>query len=140
MVGEELRENRMRKRLVSGLLWIVFSPLVLLMAPIAKGGSETDYYVGVAVCGTWSACGVMSGVGTIAGTRWAMRVQTILCWIAFIAFCLIPAALLLFYAFNTGIGYFVGVAVPMLLTGTLLLIRARRRQRELRADSKLANR
>jgi len=126
--------NTMRKRLVSGLLWIVFSPLVLLMGLIAKTHTLTEYYVGVGLCGTWSICGVISGIGAIVGARWAMRVQTILCWIACIVFCLIPAAMLLFYAFKTGIGYFVGVAVPMLLTVALLVVRGRRQresQREL---------
>src|SRR5262245_66132892 len=97
--------NTARKGLGSGLLWIIFSPLALLMALIAKGGSDTDYYVGVAACGTWSACGVISDIGTIAGAPWANRVQTILCWIAF-TICSIPAAIVLCYAFKAGIGYF----------------------------------
>ena len=115
------------KELVSGVLWIVFSPLVLLMALIAKGASETDYYVGVAACGTWSACGVISGVGAIVGSRWAGRVQTILCWIAFVTGS-IPATILLFYAYKTGIGYFAVIAVAMLLAVTPIVAGAWRRR------------
>ena len=112
---------------VSGFLWIVFSPLALLMALIAKGGSQTDYYVGVAACGMWSACGVISGIGAIAGARWASRVQTILCWIAF-AFCSIPVAILLFHAYKTGFGYFAAIALAMLVAVMPIVVGARRRR------------
>ena len=115
-----------RQGLVSGVLWIVFSPVALLMALIAKGGSETDYYAGVAVCGTWSACGVVSGIGTIAGARWARRVQTILCWIA-LATCSIPAAILLFFAYETGIGYFAVIALAMSVAVAPIVVGAWRR-------------
>jgi hypothetical protein len=123
-----LRVNTTPKRLGSGLLWIIVSPFALLMALIAKGGSETEYHIVVVACGTWSACGVVSGVGTIVGSRWAIPVQTTLCWIAFALLCLIPAAILLFNALKVGMGYFALVALAMLLTVTPLLVRARRRQ------------
>jgi len=112
---------------VSGLLWIVFSPLALLMALIAEGGSQTDYYAGVAACGTWSACGVISGIGAIAGARWAKRVQTVLCWIAF-AFCSIPAAILLFFAYKTRIGYVAVIALAMLVAAMPIVVGAWRRR------------
>jgi len=121
-----------RKELLSGVLWIVFSPLVLLMALIAKTPTLTEYYVGVGLCGAWSICGFVSGFGRIARRRWAIGVQTILCGIAFIAFCLIPAAMLLFYAFKTGIGYFVVITLAMLLALTLIVVGSwRRRQRQI---------
>jgi hypothetical protein len=121
-----------RKELISGALWIVFSPLVLLMGLIAKAPTLTEYYVGVGLCGTWSVCGVVSGFGRIASRRWAIGVQTILCWIAFIAFCLIPAVMLLFIAYKTEIGYFVVITLAMLLALTLIVVGSwRRRQRQI---------
>jgi len=123
--------NTARKGLGSGLLWIIFSPLALLMALIAKGGSDTDYYMGVAVCGTWSACGVVSGIGRIAGRRWAMLVQMILCWIAFAVYS-VAGVVMLFYA-RRGPSSIVIVGMGTLLTGTPFLFCARRRHRELQS-------
>jgi hypothetical protein len=40
------------KAVRSGLLWIVFSPLALLMALISTVKSDVAYNVQVAVCGT----------------------------------------------------------------------------------------
>ena len=118
-----------RQRLASGVLWIVFSPVALLMALIAKGGSETDYHAGVAVCGTWSVCGVISGVGTLVGMHWAVRLQMLLCWVAFAIFSA-SGIFIMFVGLRTSAA-FIPVGVGTLLTGTPFLFWARRRQREL---------
>jgi hypothetical protein len=122
------------KPLRSGLLWIVFSPLALLMALISTVKSDITYNVQIALFGTWSACGVISGIGRIAGASWAVRLQIILSWIAFAAFA-VPGIVMLVYTLRSPAGYFgylFAIAVMVVLTGIPFLIYARRRQRELR--------
>jgi hypothetical protein len=119
-----------RKRLVSGVLWIVFSPLVLLMGLIAKTHTLTDYYAGVGVCGTWAVCGVISGFGRLAGRRWATLVQMTLCWIT-VAVYAVVGVVILFYA-RKGPSSIVTVGIGTLLTAIPFLFCARRRHRELR--------
>jgi hypothetical protein len=119
------------KSLRSGLLWTVFSPLALLMALISTVKSDIDYNVQIAVCGTWSAFGVISGVGRIVGASWAMRVQIILCWIAFAAFA-VPGVVMVTYVVRDPDSYFLfPIPAMVVATGIPFLIYARRRQREL---------
>jgi hypothetical protein len=119
------------KPLRSGLLWIVFSPLALLMALLSTVKSDITYNVQIALFGTWSACGVISGFGRIAGASWAVRLQIILSWIAFAAFA-VPGIVMLFYTLRSPAGYLFAIAVMVFLTGIPFLVYARRRQRELR--------
>ena len=117
---------------VISLVFVVFSPLVVLMALIAKTPTLTEYYAGVGVCGTWSVCGVISGFGRIAGARWALRSQMLLCWFTVAAYSVVGAAML-FYGFTLGpISFGLMGAVGAILTATPFLFCARRRQRELR--------
>ena len=118
------------KLLRSGVLWIVFSPLALLMALISTVRSDVVYNVQLALFGTWSACGVISGIGRIAGATWAVRLQIVLSWIAFAAFA-VPGIVMLVYAFRGLAGYLFAIAVMVFLTGSPFLIYARRRRREL---------
>jgi len=118
----------------SGVLWILFSPLAVLMAMISTVKSDTVYHLQIAVCGTWSACGVISGIGRIARVSWAVRLQIILCWIAFSAYA-VPGVIMFFYAIRRPSGYvFVPIAVMVFVSGIPFLIYARRRQRELRGQ------
>ena len=57
------------KQTVSGVMWIVFGPLALLMALIAKTATLSEYYVGVGLCGTWSICGVVRACLADASTE-----------------------------------------------------------------------
>jgi hypothetical protein len=70
----------------SGLAWIVFSPIALLMALISSVESLNVYYVQIVCFGVWSALGVVSGIARIAGAPWTSRLQAILSWIGFIFF------------------------------------------------------
>lgn len=120
------------KSLRSGLLWTVFSPVALLMALISTVESDITYNVQIAICGTWTAFGVISGVGRIAGASWAVRVQIILCWIAFAAFA-VPGVVMIAYVVRDRDSYFLFPIPAMVVsTGIPFLIYARRRQRELR--------
>lgn len=90
-----------RKRLGSGLAWIVFSPLALLMAMMSTVRSDTTYTIQLVAFGCWTVCGIIAGIGRIVGARWAVRLQAILCWIAFAVFAgpgLILTAVSLVYA------------------------------------------
>jgi hypothetical protein len=120
------------KSLRSGLLWIVFSPLALLMAVISTAKSDTTYNIQIAVCGTWSAFGVISGIGRIAGAFWAVRIQITLSWIAFLAFA-VPGIVMIVYAVRNPDSYLLSfVAVMVFSTGAPFLVYAIHRQRELR--------
>ena len=66
--------------------------------------SDVTYNVQIAVCGTWSVLGVVSGVGKIARASSAARLQMILCWIAFAAFA-VPGVVMLAYALGLAGGY-----------------------------------
>ena len=104
------------------------------MAAISTVSSDIVYNVQLIVFGAWAACGVISGIGRIVGTSWAVRLQIILCWIAFAAFA-VPGVVIIFYIARGPAGNFVAlfaVAAGVLLTGIPFLIYARRRQRELR--------
>lgn len=78
--------NARRAQVMSGLAWIVLSPLALLMALISTVESLTVYYVQVVLFGAWATSGMLSGIGTIASTSWAARLQKVLLWIAFAYF------------------------------------------------------
>ena len=83
--------------IVSGLAWIVFSPIVLLMAPISTVDSDITYYVQVALFGVWSTCGVATGIGRLTNATWANRLQIVLAWIGltYFAVCLVLIGLYL---------------------------------------------
>ena len=120
------------KCLRSGLLWTVFSPMALLLALISTVNSDITYKVQIAVCGTWSAFGVIYGIGRIAGASWAVRVQIILCWIAFAGFA-VPGVVTVAYVVRDPDSYFLfPIPAMVVATGIPFLIYARRRQRELR--------
>jgi hypothetical protein len=130
----------------SGLLWIVFSPLALMMALISTVKSDVTYDVQVAACGTWSALGIVSGIGKMAGASWAVRLQMILCWVAFAAFA-VPGVVMILFAVLGAVGYYplktaarftltdsaflLGIGAVVFVTGVPFLIYARGRQREL---------
>jgi hypothetical protein len=120
------------RSLRSGLAWIVFSPLAFLMAAMADATSDIAYDIQLVICGTWSVCGIVSGIGRIAGASWAVRLQSILCWVAFAAFA-VPGVALLGYSIKNSAGLDgLALAVGVFSTGMPFLIYARRLQRELR--------
>lgn len=116
------------------------------MALVSTVRSDVTYHVQIAVCGTWSALGVLSGIGRIAGGSWAVRLQVILCWVAFAVYAVAGIAMLV-YAIGLAGGYrpstatreftladfalVVGLAAGVFATGVPFLVYARRRQREL---------
>ena len=119
---------------MSGLAWVLLSPLFFLMALISKSTVEslTFHYVQVAVFGAWAACGVVAGIAGMASVPWAGRLQAILFWIACAYFCVpmtLVLILVLFHPEAWGFELFLGLGV--LLTGlTLLYIVRRRKMRE----------
>jgi hypothetical protein len=84
---------------VSGLAWIVLSPIALLMALISTVESLTFYYVQVAVFGAWALLGVISGIGRITSASWAGRLQAVLVRIALVYFAVF-GILILSYLFR----------------------------------------
>jgi hypothetical protein len=117
----------------SGVGWIVFSPVALLMALISTVESDVVYNIQLAAFGTWSACGIVSGVGRLTGARWAVRLQVGLCWVAFAAFA-VPGVVMMAYVFRDPAGWLFATAAGVCLTGIPFLIYALRRQRELRTN------
>ena len=114
---------------MSGLAWVLLSPLFFLMALISKVESLTDYYVQVAVFGAWAACGVVAGIARMASVPWAGRLQAILFWIAFAYFCVGMTIVLILVLFHPGAwGFESFLALGVLLTGLTLLYIARRRK------------
>lgn len=117
------------KPLRSDLLWVVFNPLMFLMGAMADStSSNIEYDIQLVICGTWSAFGVISGIGTIAGAFWAMRLQVILRWIVFAAFAVFGVALV-FSTVRIAAGFLFAIAAVALLTGMPLLFYVIRRQR-----------
>ena len=118
------------KRLGSGIAWVVFSPLALLMAMMSTVRSETTYRVQLVAFGCWTVCGIIAGMGRIVGARWAVRLQAILCWVAFAVFAG-PGLILMAYSLVSAVESFVLViSVLTFLTGIPFLFYARRLQRE----------
>jgi hypothetical protein len=120
---------------MSGLAWVLLSPLALLMALIATPSpaveSLTGYYVDVAVFGAWAACGVVAGIARMASVPWAGRLQAILLWIAGAYYCasaVLIAILLLFKPETEAWGFLLSIAVGVFLTGVPFLYFARRRK------------
>jgi hypothetical protein len=127
------------RALRSGILWIVFSPLALLMAMLGSDSSVSGY-AQVAVGGAWSACGIVSGCGRIAGALWAIRLQIVLCWIAFALYAAaggVALALMVPSIFNDPVKALVLLllSASVAVTGLPFLLYALRRQRELRPDA-----
>jgi hypothetical protein len=112
------------KSLRSGLAWIVFSPLMFLWGAMADStSSDIEYTIQVLMCGTWSVFGVISGIGTIAGASWAVRIQTVLAWVANATLIVLLVALV-FYGVRMVVGSLWAIAAAVLfLTGTLSAIR-----------------
>ena len=65
--------------------------------------SNLEYEIQVVVFGTWSAAGIISGIGTIAGAWWAVRVQTVLVWIVYAALAVFGVAIV-FYGVRIAAG------------------------------------
>ena len=104
------------------------------MAAISTVRSDMGYDIQITLFGAWSALGVVSGMGNIAGALWAVRLQVILCWIAFAAFA-VAGVVMIFYALQRSGSVAVAllaIAAGVFLTGIPFLIYARRRQTELR--------
>ena len=57
--------------------------------------SDLEYGIQVTLFGTWSVLGVISGIGTIAGARWAASVQRVLVWTFGALFAFLTLALIL---------------------------------------------
>jgi len=118
---------------MSGLSWVLLSPLFFLMALISTVESLTFYYVQVAVFGVWAACGVVAGIARMASVSWAGRLQAILVWIAFALLCVPLTLILILTLFEPGAWRFeLFLALGVLLTGLTLLYIIRRR--EMRSD------
>ncbi|HKQ35202.1 MAG TPA: hypothetical protein VJT11_07870 [Nitrospiraceae bacterium] len=117
---------------MSGLSWVLLSPLFVLMALISKDESLTSYYVHVAAFGVWAACGVVAGIARIASVPWAGRLQAILFWIACAYFCVPMTFVLILWLFHPEAWNLESfLALGVLLTGfTLLYIVRRRNMRE----------
>ena len=62
-------------RIGNGLRWTIFSPLLLLMAGLSKTRSDTEYGLGLVLCGVWSLLGVVAGIARLAGASWAKSLQ-----------------------------------------------------------------
>jgi len=114
---------------MSGLSWVLLSPLFFLMALISTVESLTFYYVQVAVFGAWAACGVVAGIARMASVPWAGRLQAILVWIAFALLCVPLTLILILTLFEPGAWRFeLFLALGVLLTGLALLYIVRRRK------------
>jgi len=124
--------NDRKRAIMSGVFWIVFSPIALLMAMISTVESLTVYYIQVVLMGGWTACGVVAGIGRITGVSWARRLQMVLSLIAFAYFSVCGILMLgyLFVAiFNQKIGEwstFLVVSVGVIITGVPFFYLARR--------------
>ena len=111
------------KSLRAGLLWILFSPLMFMSGVMADStSSNLEYEIQVVICGTWSVFGVISGIGTIAGASWAVRVQTVLVWIVYAAFAVFGVAIV-FYGVRITVGPLWAIAAVLFLTGIVYAMR-----------------
>ena len=114
------------KRLRSGLCWILFSPLMFLWGVMADAtSSDLEYTIQVVIFGTWALFGVTSGFGTLAGASWAVRVQTVLVWIANVALSLLVVAIV-FYGVRIAAGPVWAIAAVLFLTGIIFYAIRRR--------------
>ena len=128
-----MRLSGQTSKWMSGLSWVLLSPLFFLMALISTVESLTFYYVQVAVFGAWAACGVVAGIARMASVSWAGRLQAILVWIAFALLCVPLTLILILTLFEPGAWRFeLFLALGVLLTGLTLLYIIRRR--EMRSD------
>ena len=128
-----MRLSGQTSKWMSGLSWVLLSPLFFLMALISTVESLTFYYVQVAVFGAWAACGVVAGIARMASVPWAGRLQAILVWIAFALLCVPLTLILILTLFEPGAWRFeLFLALGVLLTGLTLLYIIRRR--EMRSD------
>ena len=86
------------KSLQSGLTWVVFSPFMFFFGVMAdRTSSDLEYEIQVLLSGAWSALGVISGIGTIAGAAWAQVRPERPSWI-FIAVCSVLLMAVVFYS------------------------------------------
>jgi len=112
------------KSLRSGLLWILFSPLMFMTGVMADStSSNLAYDIQLVICGTWSVFGVISGIGTIAGVSWAVRVQAVLVWVANAALLVFGVAIVFYGVRRVGGSLWATAAAVLFLTGMLYAIR-----------------
>jgi hypothetical protein len=128
--------NFRARSITQGLIWVVFSPIAVLMALISTVESITTYYIQVAAFGLWSCLGVLSGFATMGSAAWARRIQTILLWIAVAYFGLCGILMfgyLLSALLNQGAAAPAqawAIALGVLLTGAPFLYFAKKRSVE----------
>jgi hypothetical protein len=91
--------------------------------------SDLEYTIQVVLFATWALFGVISGIGTLAGASWAVRVQTVLVWIANVALALVVVATV-FYGVRIAAGPVWAIAAVLFLT--CIIFYAIRRQRRLK--------
>ena len=131
--------NVRRAQAISGLAWILLSPIALLMALISTVESLTVYYVQLALFGLWAVAGMLSGIGTITSASWAVRLQTVLLWIAFTYFAgsgvLIAGYVILALGSDrSSLGWLIAAMVLGTALPFLYMARRRRRVRKEKAE------
>ena len=105
-----------------GVAWLVLSPIAVLVALVSTVQSQTAYYVQVVAFGAWSILGMISGVASLEGAKWAHSIKRVLALVAISYFAVAGIAIASFLAAALLNG---GVANPAHgwgLTGLVLLL------------------
>jgi hypothetical protein len=114
-----------------GGIWILLSPILLVMAGISTLESETAYYVQLGCFGAVSAVGLISGVALVANRPWPRPILEALSWLGFTYFAgsgLMVLAVALRSAFETEprtLAALVAVSFGICATGTPFFLMAR---------------
>lgn len=78
------------KSLSKAAAWILFSPVLFLMAAISTVESETTYYVQLVIFGFATLVGVATGIAYIFGWAWGAVTGKYMLWTMAFVFVGIP--------------------------------------------------
>ena len=87
-----------------GWIWIIISPILLLMAAISTVESITTYYIQFVIISIIAIIGFVSGIATLFKYNWAYVALRYLSWISFV------------YYSGSGLVMF-AYSVPLLIKG-----------------------
>lgn len=79
-----------------GALWIILSPILVLMSLISTVKSQNSYYIQIMVFSVLTVAGITTGVGYILAKPWAGIIAKFLTWILGIIFIGIPIVVAIF--------------------------------------------
>jgi hypothetical protein len=77
-----------------GMIWILISPIIWIMAVISKIESDTEYQIQLVCFSIIAGLGLLAGIASLIKSVWANTVLKYLSWMVFVFFTCSSVAML----------------------------------------------